>query len=1195
MADHEVELRGKIRRALAEMSGDDFATESRRLLNAIGYNSERTLPDQSGDPGEFFETFPAKNPNTATEQEFLKESSHVRLVFQYTDEEISNADSQRRLFEDTEFYSGNARSFLFIAVELLRDEYPRGRYAQLTREVNKRFPNTPAVVLFRTAAGLLTLAFVHRRLNKVDPERDVLGRVSLVREVEPDDPHRAHLDILAELSLEDRLKWMDSHNKNRNFDGLLAAWLDALDTEELNRRFYRDLFGWFERAVDEARFPTRGAKTLPAEEHVIRLITRLLFIWFIKEKGLVAEDLFVEEQVRPLLKDYDPSAGDSYYRAVLQNLFFATLNTEIGQRRFSRVDNQDHRNFSVYRYRAEMADPDTLIASFAKTPFINGGLFDCMDTEQATGGGGYRIDFFTDKPSQRRGYSIPNRLFFDDGGLITLFNHYKFTVEENTPAETEVALDPELLGKVFENLLAAYNPETKETARKQTGSYYTPRPVVDYMVDEALVASFSNNVQPTDGDAGWWQARLRFLLDYDDAEDAGEFFDENEAEALVRTIAGLRVLDPAAGSGAFPMGVLHKLTLALRRLDDKNLLWEGLQKEIAGTRAASAFETEDRWKRDEELREISATFERYRESDYGRKLYLIQSSIFGVDIQPVACQIAKLRFFISLAIEQQPTGDPNTNYGIQPLPNLETRFVAANTLLGLDEKALQIPLGGQNRVTELNGQLRENREQHFHAGNRQEKLRLRRQDARLRRTLGAELERAGMSKSDAGKIASWDPYDQNAHAEWFDAGYMFGVSNGFDVTIGNPPYVRAETSDKMPNYQKLRKNIISSKYYDTLWEKWDLFIPFMERSYSLLAPYGFTTLIVSDAFCHARYALKSREYFLRHSRIINLDFLSRIQIFDAGVHNITYLFQKANGKNNRPRRRVHFPDLGTVTSLTTNEQRHLTDRAFFPEESTFEDFPSPTILLSNICYSGYGLRPSSKPGSKYKFTTSDVTSERPDEVHSKPFVEGKHLDSWLPKTNLWLEYGTSRAPSEFYAPTFPELYEVDEKILAVRSPGTTPKASYDNRRLVFTASSVGFVLWHDLKGTRNRSIQKQARYLDEKQIGLPNREELESISQRFTVKYLVGVLNSSIAHTFLRAHRRSNIHIYPDDWKRLPIPDVSLAEQQNIVDVVDQILCLKEAESSVDTTVQEGEIDRLVNDLYGLTVQEVGAVADQIR
>ena len=795
-------IRTKIRATLAGLSSDDFVSAAQSLLDTLGYRSQRTLSDQSGAVDSFISTFPPirRDGTTATEptqseHDFRKQATSVRIIFQITNVEIAAAAAaQRALFEDDAFDSGNAQSFMFTAVELQQDRYPRGQYARFTREINKRLTQ-PTVVLFRTASGLLTLAFVHRRPHKYDPDRDVLGNVSLIREIDPGQPHRAHLDILAELSLPERLDWINSHGQSQNFDGLLAAWLDALDTEALNKRFYKELFAWYERAVAAAKFPTTGAKVLKPEEHVIRLITRLLFVWFVKEKGLIADDLFNDNQVGRLLRDYDSANGDSYYRAVLQNLFFATLNTEIGQRGFSAGTQVTHRNFSRYRYRREMRHPDALLALFGQTPFINGGLFDCLDSEAATGNGGYRIDCFTDNPRHRRDYSIPNRLFFDDDartpGLITLFKRYKFTVEENTPAEQEVALDPELLGKVFENLLAAYNPETRETARRQTGSYYTPRAVVDYMVDEALVASLAAACSLHAADDDFWQERLRYLLYYDEAfDDAEEFFTETEQNSIIRAIANIKAIDPAVGSGAFPMGILHKLTLALRRLDADNRRWETLQKELAGQRATAAFNTPDQQERDAELTEISDTFQKYRDSDFGRKLYLIQNSIFGVDIQPIACQIAKLRFFISLAIEQEPD-DTAPNYGIKPLPNLETRFVAANTLLALD-KPLQMSLGQTAAVTALEQALNTNRERHFHATIRQQKLACRREDKRLRRQLAAALRQADFSAADAKKLATWDPYDQNDHADWFDTEYMFGLTAGFDVVIGNPPYVQLQ-------------------------------------------------------------------------------------------------------------------------------------------------------------------------------------------------------------------------------------------------------------------------------------------------------------------------------------------------------------------------------------------------------------------
>ena len=1186
-------IRDLIDDALTTGIGKDWPDAATALLGTLGYRSELTPLGQTGDVGDFVRAYPALHPDTRSEQAFLAHAESVQILFQFTEAEIQ-AETQQALFDTSSFDRGNAHSFLFAAVQLRprrSGDYTRTQYADFTRELNKRI-QLPTVVLFRTANDRVTLACVLRRSNKLKPERDVLESVSLIREIDPANPHRAHRDILAELSLPTRLKWMDTHGKSHNFDGLLDAWLAALDTEELNKRFYRKLYRWFERSLEIAEFPTRQAKALRKEEHVVRLITRLMFVWFIKEKGLVAEDLFIKNQVAQLLKDYDCDRGDSYYRVVLQNLFFATLNTEIPQRRFINPACDDHSDPALYRYRDEIAEPERLLDLFRKTPFINGGLFDCLDSHDTQGEDSVLVDCFTDNPQHRAGYSIPNRLFFNDDadpGLIDLFNRYKFTVEENTPTEQEVALDPELLGKVFENLLAAVNPETQLSARKETGSYYTPRAVVDYMVNEALLATLAQKAVPDDGDVDFWQERLRYLLDYGDAfADAEDLFTPTEQEAVVRAVSSLKILDPAVGSGAFPMGVLHKLTLILRRLDPRNQLWESLQKELAGQRAAAAFDTEDQVERESELADISRTFDKYRDSDFGRKLYLIQNSIYGVDIQPVATQIAKLRFFISLAIEQEPTEDDNDNYGIKPLPNLETRFVAANTLLALD-RPTQMTIGQTDEVMWIERKLTVNRERYFHANTRSAKMDSRSKDANLRQQLAQELQASGLSAGAANQLGDWEPFDQNADAaNWFDAEYMFGVDSGFDVSIGNPPYVRSEGSNEK---QQMRDLIDDSGLYETLYEKWDLYIPFIERAYKLLKPNGFTTMIVSDAYCHSRYAKRSREWFLNNSRIMRLDFFGKIQIFEAGVRNIVYLFQKADGQRNEPERRVHFPEFGQVEYLPTNEQRNLTDRVFFPEDVEAKAATAPTIDLQSICYVSYGLRPSSKPDATDKFVTEDLTSSIKELPHDRPYVDGKHLAAWLPKEHLWIEWGTHRSPRRFYAPTFPELHDTSEKILVKKNCGITPMACYDNQCLVFSASAIGLLTWQSLAGIRNNSIKKQARYQNEKQLpNLPSRENLEMLSKRFSIRFLLGVLNSTFVADFLRANRRHNVSLYPNDWKQLPIPDVSLEQQKPIITYVDRILKAKAANPAADIGADEAEIDRLVYVLYGLTNAEVAVV-----
>ena len=859
-----------IKSALAAISAGDFLEKSKDLLATLGYCSERTI-ELSGTVDDFFEEFPALNPNTKTEQEFRDNAESVKLVFQFTSDEIAD-DLQQTLFESASFDKGNTDSFLFCAVELKDNSYSRTKYAEFTREINKRL-GAPTVVLFRVA-NRLTIGFTDRRPNLTDENLDVLGQVTLIKDIRLNNPHRAHLDILSELSFEDRVAWMNANKKPKNFDGLLAAWLAKLDTEELNKQFYRKLFAWFEWAIEVAKFPTNEKRVLKPEEHVIRLITRLLFIWFLKEKGLIAEKLFNKAQIQDLLTEEDFENGDSYYRAVLQNLFFATLNTEMDQREFSKENNPDHRNFSRYRYRTQMRDPDKLLSLFAKTPFINGGLFDCLDSFKATTNGGYRIDCFSDVDYKK--LSIPNRLFFDpERGLLPLLEHYKFTVEENTPVDQEVALDPELLGRVFEHLLAEINPETSriaETARKKTGSYYTPRPIVDYMVDEALVAVLFQKCQPTDGNAKFWDERLRYLFDHAKIfDDANEWFNDRETDRIVKTISELKILDPAVGSGAFPMGILHKLTLALRRLDPDNNRWEQLQKDLAGKRAMEAFNTQNQQERDAKLTEISDIFERYRDSDFGRKLYLIQNSVFGVDIQPVACQIAKLRFFISLAIEQEPDKDSD-NFGIKPLPNLETRFVAADSLIGL-EIAQTRELLQDDTVQQLLKEIESIREKYFLANNRQQKLNLEDQEEKYREQLKTQLEilrakwiekeqqeierkiaqlpnlkqreqlreeeekkyKGRKRKFDAGfedasKIADWKPYDQNAKSDWFDPEWMFRLTDGFDVVIGNPPYVESRNSLLSDEQKVAYGRQVAFDWKESLPRGSDLLIYFYARS-----------------------------------------------------------------------------------------------------------------------------------------------------------------------------------------------------------------------------------------------------------------------------------------------------------------------------------------------------------------------------
>ncbi|MHB8909156.1 MAG: Eco57I restriction-modification methylase domain-containing protein [Syntrophales bacterium] len=1196
-----IDLKTRIQDALSAFPRTPLLENADNLLNVLGYKSEKTFSIQPNDYKGFADYFIKAPGIFDSVKARTGEWKSIDIVFQITEDELT---SQHTLFEIREVDNKIIESYLFFALALTGKSYTRGDLVRITREINKLTP-MPAMVLF-FYNGRLTVAIIDRRLNKKERSRDVLEKVTLIKDIVCAHPHRAHIEILHDLALDE----LRRRHGFTNFVELHRAWQKTLDITELNRRFFKEIADWYFWAIHHTTFPKDAGKERTTRQavSVIRLITRLIFVWFIKEKGLIPEALFSRRKLDGLLRFGEPQ-DSTYYKAILQNLFFATLNQEMNTEK-----NSDRRKFrsrakepgrrdshymihNVYRYENAFKDPDAALQLFSSIPFLNGGLFECLDRpDKKDPQKILRIDGFSDHPKNE--LAVPDFLFFsgpieadlnaDYGtknkrytiqGLIPIFEKYKFTIDENTPVEEEIALDPELLGKVFENLLAAYNPETGATARKQTGSFYTPREIVNYMVDEALKAHLRARLLPagvvSPDEAVETDSKLEQLFAYTEAPHR---FTEPETARLIEAIDHVKILDPACGSGAFPMGVLHRLVFLLAKLDPHNSRWK--EKQIAKAAAI-----DDPAIRDRAIADIEEAFD-FNELDYGRKLYLIENCIYGVDIQPIAVQIAKLRFFISLIVDQK-IDNARENRGIRPLPNLETKFVAANTLLMVERPTLSQVLLRDWTIDEKERELAEIRRKHFTARTPATKAKYREMDTRIRSEIAELLKKEGMlPRVEARRLAQWDPYDQSASADFFDPEWMFGVTDGFDITLGNPPYVRADSGEE---HLVLRKTIEQSGCYQTLWEKWDLYVPFIERGFQLLKPGGFTTMIVSDAFCHSKYAIKPQKWFLKNACVRRLDFLNRIQIFDAAVKNITYLFQKADGSSNRPERRLHEPEFGAVRLLPTDAQANLTCRAFFPEDAENNVFSGPMRPLAELCYISKGMVVhADEKVCQGAFQMEDLVADGKDELHPKSFVEGKHLDRWLPADRKWLEWGTERAPGLFSRPTFPELYEVAEKILALRISGKEIRVCFDDQQILCNHTSIVFVPWHGLAGVRNKSIKKVARYEGEKppRPDLPRREDLESTSRHFAVKYILAVMNSSAARNFLQANRRSNTDLYPDDWKKLPIPDTTPERQAPVVLLVDQILTVRRADRNADVSAFEREIDTLVSDLYGLTAGE---------
>ncbi|MGB9761273.1 MAG: class I SAM-dependent DNA methyltransferase, partial [Caldimicrobium thiodismutans] len=425
----------------------------------------------------------------------------------------------------------------------------------------------------------------------------------------------------------------------------LKTLISAFSTLPLTKEFYTEIQNWYAWALRKVWFP--GGTP---EENLIRLLTRLIFVWFLKEKELIPEEIFEESFLTKVVKDF--GKGDNYYNVILQNLFFATLNRNPSEREFAKegtfLENRTHYGVkTLYRYKNKLLISEKeFINLFSKVPFINGGLFECLDEDSNY------IDGFSRREDKRA--KIPDYLFFSSGeevdlsafygekkkakvrGLINILKDYNFTADESSPIDVEVSLDPELLGHIFENLLASYNQETQTTARKATGSYYTPKEIVDFMVEEALFEYFKTKTAID-------EEKLRKILSY---EEAKIDLTSAETDALIKAIDSLKVIDPAVGSGAFPMGVVHRLVHVLSKIDPDNKLWYELQFNKALQEVGKVLKIDDKEKRENLLKEVNEIFdESINYPDYARKLYIIENSIYGVDIQPIAIQICKLRFF----------------------------------------------------------------------------------------------------------------------------------------------------------------------------------------------------------------------------------------------------------------------------------------------------------------------------------------------------------------------------------------------------------------------------------------------------------------------------------------------------------------------------------------------------------------------
>jgi adenine-specific DNA-methyltransferase len=419
---------------------------------------------------------------------------------------------------------------------------------------------------------------------------------------------------------------------------------------------------------------------------------------------------------------------------------------------------------------------------------------------------------------------------------------------------------------------------------------------------------------------------------------------------------------------------------------------------------------------------------------------------------------------------------------------------------------------------------------------------------------------------------------------------MFGVKDGFDVVIGNPPYVRADN----PSIAVQRAKILQSGQYITLWEKWDLMVPFFERSLNILRPAGILTFVVSNAITTSKYAEKLQDWIIEKHFVRSIDYFENIKVFEAGVVPVV-ISLLANHKA-RYTRKIYRADTFDNANIVTleNSGENLKSKIF---RKTFSDTFEPMIpfeRLGDVCYLSYGLRPNSdEKTAKGEFARDDLVSDVKDKIHCKEYVEGKDISAYKIDRIRYIEYYTKRVPSQLCRPTFEDLY-TDEKILR----GILTKGIFDNTGILCNHSIIVFKRFCDLRNVNERSISVSISKNNFEQAGsktaaqvAKRRAKLEQLSIGYSLKYILAVINSSYAMAYLNNYRRHRLenYFYPDDFRNFPLPKIPPAEQEKFVALVDKILARKAV--GEDMVGLEEEIDKMVYAVYGLTEDEVKVVA----
>ena len=961
---------------------------------------------------------------------------------------------------------------------------------------------------------------------------------------------------------------------------------ERFSVEVVNKQFYASIADLFTKLVGGERGATKHpgllkingviSQNVEHQEFAVRLIGRIIFSWFLKEKRSAAGVPIVPNELLSL--DAVASNAD-YYHSILEPLFFELLNKRV-----------------EYRHESLREAP------FSTVPYLNGGLFSPQ-----------RSDFYNQ--NSFNGAGTPGLTYIPDSWfteLFTMLEQYNFTVDENTSYDVDLSIDPEMLGRIFENLLAEINPETGESARKSTGSFYTPREIVDYMVDSSLL-EFLKNKTGTD------EAKLKALISWGQTDDDKHPLTDSEKQKIVNALAGLTILDPACGSGAFPIGILQKVVYILQQADPRAEVWlENQLKSIASP---------------ELKRDIQEKYES-ENYDWLRKYGVIRETIFGVDIQTIATEISKLRCFLTLIIEEE-VDDNKPNRGVHALPNLDFKFVTANSLIGLPDSNANAKSKGLNLFEDVSNieQLKNIRNQYFGA-NADERARLQVEFKNLQMDmLRSRIATSGATSDLYNTLSDWDPFSHKA-TEWFDAEWMFGLE-GFDIVIANPPYVGERSHKK--TFDKLKSTNLGGRFY---LGKMDLYYFFFHLALDVCKPYGSVTFITTNSYFRSLGGKKLRDDISSRSYIQELVDFNGIKIFDTADNYTVITKLKKKNIVDAPRdeqcRVVVANHNGSVDSTTLQSIINGADReseySLRNQETLFIGDDLQIETLSNTEMSSIYEKISSHNKISHNFKVSAGVQTGADKVtaqHKKLLGDRvKQGDGILVLKLTEIESLISKGSQipNYFKPWYlnPDVGRWSPSVI------TSNRVAYFDRSFLERniddayldylkrfqpvlnkrrEAANNVIEWWQLQWPRSSSIFTEPKvicckwsarndfaYTDLEWYSSVNVTYISNMkfSDTAYLKYLTGVLNSKLYYLWFynkskRAGNRLLLDPKPVMETPLMIPK-SIDTVNTVANLVDEIIKLKATKPIVDTSALESQIDQLVYQLYDLTPEEIAIV-----